>query len=711
MMNRRHNDPIDPHERARLLASDRLDGELAPGDADWLADHLAGCPACAATAAAYAANRSLLRALPLAEPPRDLWARTSTALERERRRSRRPRPSRTRLDSRRPVTRRRPYVWLAVLLVGALIVGRQIIPLGGRGTAIAPGPSSGLPGTTPGTLATPLAVLASDVAWVTRAPDGRYAVNVASVAHVCARDAAPDCATLDGAAHQVVAFAQQPAFVVLAPAGGQAAVIETSARSSGGSILVVALSPPAAIASSSPSTPGFSSAPLPTPQGQQRTPTSSPMTAPGTATPSLVAHTSTALVAPPQPTLTPLTGSASESPSASPVAAVAIISGVVVVGDAAYSLDGTWLAFSARPADGSAGPDIYVWHMGDPAARPLTSDHRSVFSSWIGDSILGSRPAIASAGPVPSLAPGGEAGPTPRPTPPPTPRPTSTPTPTPTPVPASPDPNGLFSTLEAATASPTPDGPMAPPVSFVLAPETGQEQLLPTSIGWRPVVDPTGRWVAYWTGTLRYDATTLAWSPEIGHLEVAVWPFDAGLLGASPTATLGASSPDSSASSGPTPTSAPTPTPTPTTTAVVNPHSSVDPAASAGPSNSPAPTLPWIVEPAAGDTIRNWDVRWDPSGRYLGLWIADPLVAGLGQLSLVTIDPGTGLPDPTTGQLLREAPALAGFSIGDGRIAWASPPGQDGNGSRLLVLAWSGAATGQTTSDPAPPQEDILVVR
>ena len=135
------------------------------------------------------------------------------------------------------------------------------------------------------------------------------------------------------------------------------------------------------------------------------------------------------------------------------------------------------------------------------------------------------------------------------------------------------------------------------------------------------------------------------------------------------------------------------------------------PLAFAAPSTSPAPTLPWVLDPVAGETIHSWDLRWDPSGRYLGLWIADPLVAGLGQLSLLTIDPGTGLPDVTTGPLLRDAPALAGFSIGDGRIAWASPPGQDGNGSRLLVLAWSGAATGQTTSDPAAPQEDILVVR
>ena len=708
-MNRRHNDPIDPHERARLLASDRLDGELAPGDADWLVDHLAGCPACAATAAAYAANRALLHGLPLAEPPRDLWARTATALDRERPRRRRHGSSRTRLDSRRPIRRRRPYAWLAVLLVGALFVGRLFVPFSGSRTAIVPGQSTGLPGATPGSLATPLVVLASDVAWVTRAPDGRYAVNIASVAQVCARDVAPDCATLDSTAHQIVSFEQQPASVLLAPAGGQAAVIETSARSSGGSILVVALSQPVA-------TPGLSPAALPTPLAR------------ATAPPTPVAPTAPALLPSPHPTRTPpapspsapaggasmaalgVDGSSSpdQSSSASPVAAVAIIRGVVVVGDAAYSPDGTWLAFSARPADGSAGPDIYVWRMGDPTARPLTSDHRSVFSAWIGDSILGSRPAPSPVGLVPSLAPGETAGPTPTPTR------TPTPMPTPTAVPSTLDAAGSFDPLAVPAPSPARDGPTSSPVSFLLAPDTGQEQVLPTSIGWRPVVDPTGRWVAYWTGTLRYDASSRAWLPDVGHLEISAWPLGDGLPGASPTSTQEGSSPGTT-SSGPTPmptaTPSPTPTPMPSPTSTVEPASTDSAAASGGPSTSPTPTLPWTLDPAAGETIRNWDLRWDPSGRYLGFWIADPLVAGLGQLSLVTIDPATGLLDPTTSPLLRDVPALAGFSIGDGRIAWASPPGQDGNGSRLLVLAWNGAATGQTTSDPAAPLEDILVVR
>ena len=51
----------------------------------WLDDHLAGCSACRAIAAAYETDRLALRALRdrQPEPPRDLWARTSAALERE----------------------------------------------------------------------------------------------------------------------------------------------------------------------------------------------------------------------------------------------------------------------------------------------------------------------------------------------------------------------------------------------------------------------------------------------------------------------------------------------------------------------------------------------------------------------------------------------------------------------------------------------------
>ena len=73
------------HERARRLAAEQLDGPLLAVDADWLADHLRGCPACSQVAAGYDEDRLALRSLRghEPEPPRDLWARTSAAIERE----------------------------------------------------------------------------------------------------------------------------------------------------------------------------------------------------------------------------------------------------------------------------------------------------------------------------------------------------------------------------------------------------------------------------------------------------------------------------------------------------------------------------------------------------------------------------------------------------------------------------------------------------
>jgi len=61
-----------------------------------------------------------------------------------------------------------------------------------------------------------------------------------------------------------------------------------------------------------------------------------------------------------------------------------------VGGPPAYSADGQWVVFSARPSNGALGPDIYVWHVDDAKARPLTTDHSSVFFAWDVDQTLGS---------------------------------------------------------------------------------------------------------------------------------------------------------------------------------------------------------------------------------------------------------------------------------------------------------------------------------
>jgi hypothetical protein len=116
-----------------------------------------------------------------------------------------------------------------------------------------------------------------------------------------------------------------------------------------------------------------------------------------------------------------------------------------------------------------------------------------------------------------------------------------------------------------------------------------------------------------------------------------------------------------------------------------------------------------VVEPDR-PTIRDWELRWDPSGTHLALWIADPLVSGLGVLSVLALDPVTGRPGLDSPRLLSEMPAQRGFSIGDGRIVWVTPPGQDANGSRIQVLAWQGKDAGQVTTRPSDPNENLIVV-
>ena len=115
---------------------------------------------------------------------------------------------------------------------------------------------------------------------------------------------------------------------------------------------------------------------------------------------------------------------------------LAIVSGVKVVGQsAAYSPDGAWFAFTARPSDGSDGPDIYVWRVGDQLAEVDTSDHASVFGSWAGNRLIGSRVA-------------------------------------------------------AGTAE-----------SFFIDPASGDESAIDGSV-WRPIVDPAEHWAVTWDGTV-----------------------------------------------------------------------------------------------------------------------------------------------------------------------------------------------------------------
>ncbi|MGH2513287.1 MAG: hypothetical protein ACRDGQ_11430, partial [Candidatus Limnocylindrales bacterium] len=179
------------------------------------------------------------------------------------------------------------------------------------------------------------------------------------------------------------------------------------------------------------------------------------------------------------------------------------------------------------------------------------------------------------------------------------------------------------------------------PAAFLLDPATGLETQLAGLAGWRPVVDPTGRWVVFWSGTLAFDPAGATWRPFQGQLEMASW-------------------------------------------------ASVSSAVDAQSGAAAAHALPL-------GSATDWDLRWDQAGQHLGVWIADANNPGLGSLSLLTIDPATGETSSSAPALLSDAPAARGFALQDGQLVWASPPGQDGTGSRLSILAWSGANAGKTS--------------
>lgn len=568
---RRASHSILTHDRARNLAAARLDEPLEPAKAAWLDEHLATCEGCRSVAAAYEADRLSLRGLrdPQPEPPRDLWARTAAAIERES-------ATRGRRSGRAAATRRWSGLGaVAGVAAVAVVIGASVMSgrfLNGPTIAVVPvvsqppvAYSSAAP--TPG--ATPIVVGAGSVGWVGTGANGGLAYNVTRVNEVCPAERQPDCAPVADRDSKPVTFTMRPKSISQSPVKNQAVVVGTDANG-GDSLFVIVLptqSPSGGPTPSSTPSPAVTPSPSPTPTT--------------TATPTPTASL--------EPSATPIPSASPEvTPEPSVATTLAIVSDVKVVGQsAAYSPDGAWFAFSARPSDDSAGPDIYVWRVGDPLARPLTTDHASVFASWAGDRLLGSRPGVAAA------------------------------------------------TADEFTAQ-----------SFFIDPATSTETTL-TGAEWRPIVDPTAHWAVTWDGTVKHTADGLTTVTAAGSLV---------LRGFTPTVGLEAG--DVSA----------------------------------------------MLSTDRG--FGEFDVRWDETGTWLAVWLADASDPSIGRLSLLEFD-------PTTGKLARphgaprDVTAMPGFSIANGRLAWATPPGQGGEGSRVQIVAWTGDTVGAVESGPV---EDVVVV-
>ncbi len=646
----RHPDRLnDPHARARELVSESLLVPLDEADAAWLDEHLAGCGACLATADAFAADATLLQGLRADAPsvPRDLGARVSLALDDEVRRATRRRAGRAAPGSAtgRPRVARTPslaFAGLAAVAVVALVVGPLAAPSGTPpGTAV-PALASLAPA------ATPITVDAQTVAWVAKAADGSYVISSADVDQVCPGVDATGCGTLDGSARTVGSLDMKPSSITLSRDGSPAVIVgqdsvyavavdlaqpvtspEPGASSGPTSQPVqtpaasgepasppadspapsdVPASPiPTELATPSPTEPAGSPEPTPeaTPTAAPSEPVATPVPTSGVAGGDTTAETpepspeATPVPATPLPTMPPAT------PAPTPAVAVKIAEKVVLVGASpAYSPDGLWVAFSARPVDGSHGPDIFAWRVGEKRAVALTDDHNSVFSGWVDGRV------VASSARVVATAEGGTANAAP---------------------PAGADP----STVVAR--------------SYLLDPAAGTATELPRDGVWRPVIDATDRVVVYWTGSLAWSDAQQAWIPAQGRLVAASWRSL--LDGAGDTASR------------------------------------------------PLPSR------AAGESVVDWEVRFDPAGRRLGVWVADSAEPGTGRLALVDVDDNGKL----GAVVLADAAALPGFSLDADRLAWSTPPGRNGEGSLVTVYAWRGDAAGQLRSLPNGGDEPVVV--
>ena len=656
---RRPDDWASAHDRARALAAVQVDEPLDTTDQTWLDGHLSGCASCAAVAAAYVAQRAEIQSLRRdgPEPPRDLWARTAAAIERE-----------ATVHGRETAARRRhpapvPLGAIAGVLVIAVVIGASLLsrPISPIPSVASPSPAVTVGPTTaslPSVRPTPINVTADNVGWMTLGADGKVDVFDAPVQHVCASANDGDCPPIAQPSPKSIQLPdQQPASINKSPSDQGLVVVDSSTKNGGGTVYAL----PATASSPTPTpTPGASATPL-------ESATASVVPTPGTSAsqpPATPTPEATPVSPPPSGEPTPSAVGSSASPEPTPTASVrvtaspgggtiAIAHDVIVVGESeAYSADGGWFAFSARPANNSRGPDIYLWHTGDAEAHALTTDHRAVFSGWLDGDLLGSRVAAA------------------------------------------------------------PGKQDDAPTSFLIDPVTGRESAL-GSIGWRPSVDPRGRFVVYWDGSVAVNDAGTDFQPADGRLVIAPWnrpARDLPKVGGSSPSPLPSASPSTNASASSRPSEAAASATAPIAAAsagspAATPVASEQPSASpsAAPSSSPSASA-LVPVPLVSTRIPDWDARWDETGTHLAVWIATDARSRIGDLTLYSVDPATG----KTRSLHRVA-SLAGFSIGKGRLAWATPRGQDGQGSRLQVVAWTNDAVGSIESRES--SEVLVVIR
>ena len=642
------------HERARMLAAESINAALERVDAEWLDGHLASCPECAAVAEDHRAIHDELRSLAAPEPPRDLWARTSAALDRIDAAAGSP----ARGAGRTARWNHWPLISTAIAVGAVVTVTAASLLVQSPTASPAPAHSSNTSGAVVALGSTPpnpqsaspqapITVVNGMSYWVT-ADAGVYQIKSATTQCTAT---GPNCSVAGGTGQTLGSIASTtPVSVVIAPGATSAAVwtdnkvaiLPLAAQSQ--TVSLDSMTPRPTIAA----TPTIEPTPTPTAtpdvevtpaseitaapavEGTPKataTPTSETPTLAPTFTPTATAVETTAAVA-----ATPVS---SESTTEQPIV---ILSGYEIVGrDPQFSADGGLVAFSARPVDHSTGPNVFVWRVGQAQATPVTFHDSDMFSGWYGKQILVSEISVGqTTAATEAIA------------------------------------------TATATASSGPDAVGC--MSYVLNPDTGsvleiaRPMLLPT-------VDPTGQYLIYWSGTVEFDQASGLWQPGQGDLYFDTWS-DLNLVPASlgPTAAATASaSPVASETASAEVAASPTPTLLPSPVAVDTASTSPEPSATtpsvtevaASPSPMARPLPQWLPAAAKAGTVHTWVVQWDASGGHVAIWVADPGSASIGRLGLFSIDGTAGLVD-TNRPLLGADNVIGSIAFDDGSLVYTS---------------------------------------
>ncbi|MEX2546589.1 MAG: hypothetical protein WD830_02220 [Chloroflexota bacterium] len=405
---------IDRHARYRELLAARLDRQLTRVESRLLVGHLKACLDCQQVERDYRDQSALLRSLPTPTPPRDMWARTSTALDREMSRWSFRYPRLGRRVARRAGRARSgaPSALATVVAALGIVTVFAVMQLGpaprqAPGTAVADGSA-------PSLRPTPFSIAAHPFA-VVSAGESDLTVFRTQLSEVCPTTA-PDCTDDKVFDRQSVSVPNlRPQNVAMSASGGQIAFVGHDKSNDVITVVLLLDDAPAKTSdpepTDSPAPPSSSPAnqlpPPETPAANQSPPALPEETGPAVEPSPDPGATDVATPETPDPQATPPEGPADTPEPVDPVATALVtpppsaVPGLRVLSiledvhsagaPPAWSRDGEVLAFSAMPADGSHGPDVFVWEPGDTQARAITTDHSSFFASWSGRRIVVSR--------------------------------------------------------------------------------------------------------------------------------------------------------------------------------------------------------------------------------------------------------------------------------------------------------------------------------